>query len=91
VTIIRAVASVTVRRAPALGIEAEKGRLMIDSNSNEESPAPLRFAGQGSKDAPRQVLLSEDLLGQGGEVAIRHGAETYRLRRTRSGKLILTK
>ncbi|MQA64604.1 MAG: hemin uptake protein HemP [Alphaproteobacteria bacterium] len=64
---------------------------MIDSNSNEESPVPVRSAERVSKDAPRPVLLSEDLLGQGGEVAIRHGGETYRLRRTRSGKLILTK
>jgi hemin uptake protein HemP len=61
------------------------------TDSNEESPVPVRTSKRGSNDAPRQVLLSEDLLGRGGEVAIRHGAEIYRLRRTRSGKFILTK
>jgi hemin uptake protein HemP len=37
------------------------------------------------------VLHSTALLGDSREVEIRHGAETYRLKLTRHGKLILTK
>jgi hemin uptake protein HemP len=40
--------------------------------------------------APRS-LDSEALLGAKGEVEIAHQGEIYRLRRTRQGKLILTK
>jgi hemin uptake protein HemP len=38
-----------------------------------------------------RALNSHTLLGGQDEIAIRHGNETYRLRRTRQGKLILTK
>ncbi|WP_338147695.1 hemin uptake protein HemP [Neoroseomonas terrae] len=37
------------------------------------------------------VLESRALLGNSREIAIRHGTETYRLKLTRHGKLILTK
>lgn len=40
---------------------------------------------------PRAVLDSSALLSGRDRVAIRHGAETYQLRLTRQGKLILTK
>jgi hemin uptake protein HemP len=48
--------------------------------------APAR-AGGGTP----QTLESRQLLGNAREVLIRHGAETYRLRQTQAGKLILTK
>ncbi|MBR0681889.1 hemin uptake protein HemP [Roseomonas eburnea] len=41
--------------------------------------------------AEPRVLSSEDLLRGAREVAIQHGAETYRLRLTNNDKLILTK
>ena len=41
--------------------------------------------------APPPPLDSAALLGSRGEVEIAHRGETYRLRRTRQGKLILTK
>ncbi|MDA8254611.1 MAG: hemin uptake protein HemP [Betaproteobacteria bacterium] len=41
-------------------------------------------------EAPRP-LDSAALLGAKGEIEITHRGETYRLRRTRQGKLILTK
>ncbi len=41
--------------------------------------------------SPAPVLDSAELLGARDEVLIVHGGETYRLRRTRQGKLILTK
>lgn len=37
------------------------------------------------------TVASADLFGDGREVVIRHGAETYRLRLTSSNKLILIK
>lgn len=39
----------------------------------------------------RSPLNSRELLGTNREIAIRHHDEIYRLRRTRQGKLILTK
>ena len=45
---------------------------------------------QGMDERPRQ-LESTSLLGAREEVLISHDGETYRLRRTRQGKLILTK
>lgn len=45
---------------------------------------------RSSTEAPRP-LDSAALLGSRGEVEIAHQGETYRLRRTRQGKLILTK
>lgn len=50
-------------------------------------PAP---AGQRAHDARRR-FSSRDLLGDASEIEIDHGGEIYRLRRTHSGKLILTK
>ncbi|MEK7738256.1 MAG: hemin uptake protein HemP [Pseudomonadota bacterium] len=41
--------------------------------------------------SPTPALDSAALFGKGVEVLIAHGGETYRLRRTRQGKLILTK
>ncbi len=40
---------------------------------------------------PQRQLDSTDLLGARGQVDILHQDEIYRLRRTRQGKLILTK
>lgn len=45
---------------------------------------------QGTKER-LHPLESSALLGAREEVLISHGGETYRLRRTRQGKLILTK
>lgn len=46
------------------------------------------------RDPPQQApscVSSEELLGRAGVLEILHGGERYRLQRTRSGKLILTK
>lgn len=43
------------------------------------------------RDDPPAALDSQALLHGASEVLIRHGDETYRLRQTQSGKLILTK
>lgn len=52
------------------------------SNPPAESPPP-EHRGE-------RILESRDLLGPGEAVLIRHAGRLYRLRRTRSGKLILT-
>ena len=39
----------------------------------------------------RPTVTSTDLFRGGREIVIRHGGEEYRLRITRTGKLILTK
>jgi hemin uptake protein HemP len=41
--------------------------------------------------AARPTVHSTDLFQGGKELVIRHGSEEYRLRITRTGKLILTK
>lgn len=50
-----------------------------------------RPAAQPNSSDLRRPLDSAVLLGHRGEVDIVHQGETYRLRRTRQGKLILTK
>ena len=40
---------------------------------------------------PPRPLVSAELFGNRDEILIAHDGETYRLRRTRQGKLILTK
>lgn len=46
----------------------------------------------GTADMPAvPVIDSNELLAPSGELAIAHAGETYRLRKTRKGGLILTK
>ena len=54
------------------------------SRRTERAAAPERGAG-------KREYASRDLLGDDREIVIRHGAETYRLRLTGNGKLLLTK
>lgn len=51
--------------------------------------APQADAAPASEPPP--VVNSEELLRGGRELVIRHGRETYLLRITATGKLILTK
>lgn len=53
-------------------------------DTNDEPPLA------GRRSAPREITSTEILRGAR-EVLIRHGDETYRLRLTRNGKLILHK
>lgn len=53
-------------------------------------PMAARPDGSPSPSAPRRIESTE-LLAGANELLIAHGAETYRLRLTRSGKLILHK
>jgi hemin uptake protein HemP len=47
-------------------------------------------AADASPSRPR-VVSSKELLGEAGHVHIEHDSEIYSLRRTRNGRLILTK
>ena len=60
----------------------------METNTQPASARPER--PRISAEATRP-LDSTTLLGAKGEVEIVHQGETYRLRRTRQGKLILTK
>ena len=52
---------------------------------------PKEEAAAAPAEATKPLRIkSEDLLGPHGEVIILHGAREYRLRRTQTGKLILT-
>lgn len=53
-------------------------------------PAPKPETPQTTGGKPHS-LTSATLFGARDEVLIAHGPDTYRLRRTRQGKLILTK
>lgn len=63
---------------------------MTDNTMNDRRPA----RPDPSRDSRRDSLEEIDsrlLLGSDGRVRIRHGDQTYELRETRFGKLILTK
>ena len=49
-------------------------------------PAPR----QTPLSTPERFVESRELLGESGQVVIRHGGRLYKLRRTRLGNLILT-
>jgi len=66
-------------------------------NPSSREPPPDRELGgtaseaSGRHERPLPPLDSRTLLGAAGERLIIHQGETYRLRQTRSGKLILYK
>jgi hemin uptake protein HemP len=57
----------------------------------DSQPVKLHPKQTCSDSYTSRTLDSASLLGAKGEVEIAHQGETYRLRRTRQGKLILTK
>jgi hemin uptake protein HemP len=65
---------------------SENGSLSLPANRESAPPSPGAPAGDD-----RRVWTTEELLGAQREVLIRHGADVYRLRITRHGKLILYK
>lgn len=62
---------------------------MVISGSSSNTPAPAPAADVPAADA--REWQSEHLFGRAQEVGIRHEGRLYRLRRTKLGKLILTK
>jgi len=57
---------------------------------DSERTRPDLLAAASSKRGKPWRAASDDLLGEAGELIIMHGEREYRLRRTASGKLILT-
>ena len=57
----------------------------------QASPRSDAEVGAPPPGASGRMLASEDLLGPGGVLHIRHGGALYVLRQTRNGRLILTK
>ena len=64
----------------------------MTSSSQPDKPAHTADAAaqQGESSAPPQIT-SQELLGNRREIEIRHDGESYRLRITKNGKLILHK
>lgn len=63
----------------------------LTMNSSLATPSQFRTAASEPKVAAPRSIDSRDLLPATGELQILHLGETYRLRQTRQGKLILTK
>lgn len=59
--------------------------------SSGELPTPTPPSSTGHPTPTPRRIRSEDLLQGDLEILIEHHGETYRLRQTRSGKLILQK
>ena len=64
---------------------------MTQDDAEVPIPTPQDAGTSVSRKVPPPVLTSEEILRGGREIQIRHGDETYWLRLTRNGKLILTK
>lgn len=60
-------------------------------SSHTDSKAAFASRHSHSHAKPEARVQSRDLLRDAREVLIQHGAQLYRLRHTRAGKLILTK
>jgi hemin uptake protein HemP len=54
-------------------------------------PVPHPSTEPGQRPCPPDAIPAELLFQGGKEILVAHGGETYRLRITRNGKLILTK
>ena len=61
-----------------------------DFPSDTATPSP-GLGGEAGASLAVPRVTSESLLGERGELKIQHNGEQYSLRRTRHGKLILTK
>jgi hemin uptake protein HemP len=64
--------------------------LRLNSHVPAKCPAPDAPLDCGNAHTPR-LIDSSALLGPSAECQIRHAGQIYRLRRTRQGRLILTK
>ena len=60
-------------------------------NEPEARESDDQHQGGPPRDAAPPVWTSAELFGDANEIQIVHGSHIYRLRRTRSGKLILNK
>lgn len=63
----------------------DKSTVSVTTPSAASSPYPQAVPGADG------LICSDALFASGNEVLIQHHGEQYRLRRTRNGKLILTK
>lgn len=84
----RKVSSLTLRYARGVGMVSSN-----DSPSSMPPDQPPAASGLSASSAPQslRVIPADDLFGEEKEVLIQNGADLYRLRRTRNGKLILCK
>jgi len=66
---------------------------LVSQEMNAPSGKQIKASadGQAASASTPPVVSSGQLLGEQGELLIRHDDQTYQLRRTRADKLILTK
>lgn len=62
-----------------------------ESHLKRQSEPPAQGANRESSTRARREIASSELFGESREIQICHEGETYTLRRTSKGKLILTK
>jgi hemin uptake protein HemP len=65
--------------------------MSFDTENRDRTPADAAASSVAAAPFTPRRLFSEQLIGPGREVLIRHAGCDYRLRITRQGKLILTK
>lgn len=81
-------------RPTTLSLRRPAAALTSRPQASTASAAPVRPAAQranGAGETPERVVRSDALLQGHSHVSIVHNGETYQLRATRLGKLILTK
>jgi hemin uptake protein HemP len=61
------------------------------NGSTQTSSLVAAAASEAAQSEAKETIASDALLGKQGMCVIMHNAERYLLRRTRNGKLILTK
>jgi hemin uptake protein HemP len=74
---------------PLFDSSNENGYHLVMESSSRIKPT-LNQAPEPEMPFQRERVMSKQLLGELGELIIEHDGREYRLRRTQSGKLILT-
>jgi hemin uptake protein HemP len=82
--------SLTSTRVTSTSIAAHGSKQTFSSAAAASSKAAAQTSEAAQREA-KETIASDALLGKQGMCVIMHNAERYLLRRTRNGKLILTK
>ncbi|ASL42920.1 hypothetical protein bAD24_I05470 [Burkholderia sp. AD24] len=78
-------------RRPAAALTSRPKPSTATSTATATAAKPVADRANGSAGTPDRVVRSDALLQGNSHVSILHNGETYQLRATRLGKLILTK
>ena len=78
------------RRATAPPVRAERNPGATD-HATQDTAAPARGGPPGAREREIATITSDQILKGADAINIEHNGRVYQLRRTRQGKLILTK